>query len=351
MVWRSERDLRLKVFFALALVVAMLFGGFAAGPVKAPIVTITETRITTDTAVQWMSAIYGNRIVWTDERNHDTAGADIYMKDLSTSDPPTRITDDSANQWDPAIYGNRIVWMDERNLATAGLDIYMYDLLTSTETRITDDPEIQWMPAISGDRIVWTDYRNLVPAGTDIYMYDLLTGTETRITDAPDHQWDPAIYGNIIVWADYRNGNWDIYMAKFSISPTPSDAIEKTEDIEEIVLDPSQIPASDFDGASNKVKDNRRNTLLNMLDEVEMDIEAAKASTDPAFQKAAYQSAIVQLNAILDKTDGCSERGTPDTIGSGYTPDWITTCASQAKIDPLIRNLITMVQTLLAQIP
>lgn len=178
-----------------------------------------------------------------------------------------------------------------------------------------------------------------------------VTITETQITTDPAWQWNPAVSGNIIVWTDDRNGNWDIYMAELSLAPTPSDAIEETEDIKSIVADPSQIPVSDFDGATDKVKDNRRNALLNMLDVVIMDIETAMTSPAPAIQTAAYQSAIDQLNSILDKTDGCAERGTPDTIASGYTPDWITTCTSQTEIDPLIRDLISKLQDLLAQIP
>jgi len=117
------------------------------------------------------------------------------------------------------------------------------------------------------------------------------------------------------------------------------------------VADPSQIPRSDFDGTTNRAKDNRRNALLNRLDAVVIDIETAMASTNHTTQKTAYQSAIDQLNSLLEKTDGCSQRGTPDTRGSGYTPDWITTCTSQALIDPLIRELTSMLQTLLAQIP
>jgi len=86
---------------------------------------------------------------------------------------------------------------------------------------------------------------------------------------------------------------------------------------------------------------------MNRLEAVIMDIQIAETSTDPSTINTAYQSAIDQLNSILDKTDGSAERGTPDTQGSGYTPDWITTCASQAQIDPLIRDLITTLEDLL----
>jgi beta propeller repeat protein len=334
------RNLKLKAFVALAIIVAALLGGFTPAPVKAPL-TITETQITTDPADQMYPVIYGNRIVWNDDRNGNW---DIYMYDLTTS-TETPITTNPGYQAFQVIYGNRIVWMDERS---GKGDIYMYDLATSTETQITTDLAGQIYPVIHGDRIVWMDERN---GNFDIYMYDLATSTETQITTDPGGQSFPAIYGNRIVWQDHRNGNFDVYMGELSFVPTPSDAIQKTNDIKSIVADPSKIPRSDFDGATDKIKDNRRNALLNKLNAVITNVQTAMASTDPTTQKTAYQSAIDQLNSILDKTDGCSERGAPDTTGSGYTPDWITTCPSQALIDPPIRNLIAIIETLLSQIP
>ena len=46
----------------------------------------------------------------------------------------TQITSVEFDQIRPAIYGDRIVWQDERN---GNWDTYMYDLSTSTETSIT----------------------------------------------------------------------------------------------------------------------------------------------------------------------------------------------------------------------
>ena len=425
-----------KAFVALAIVVAGLFGGFPIGTVKAQ-VTITETQITTNTAHQASPAVYGDIIVWTDERNiiggyggrniymYDLSTGtetgiapipfnqvlpavygdiivwqdgrntwDIYMYDLSTS-TETPITTNPATQADPAVYGDIIVWEDKRNGWDNG-DIYMYDLSTGVETQVTTNPANVLYPAVYGDIIVWTDNRNrngdidmygnwdiymydlstgaeaqvttntahqAYPAvygdiivwedwrngypNRDIYMYDLSTGVETQVTTDTADQAIPAVYGDIIVWTDNRTGNYDIYMGRISSAPPPTPPTEQAENIESIVADPSNIPRSDFDGATDKVKDNRRKALINRLEAVIIDIQTAEASSDPSTINTAYQSAIDQLNSILDKTDGCSERGTPDTQASGYTPDWIITSESQALIDPLIRDLIAALEALL----
>lgn len=171
---------------------------------------------------------------------------------------------------------------------------------------------------------------------------------EAQITTNTEGQESPAVYGDIIVWEDIRNGDWDIYLAELTFPPPPESPTEKVEEIISIIEDPSQIPTPDLDGANDKVKENRRNALLNRLQAVILDIQTAEASTDPSVINTAYQSAIDQLNSILDKTDGCSERGTPDTPSTlGETPDWIITCEAQAQIDPLIRELITILEALL----
>lgn len=78
------------------------------------------------------------------------------MYDLSTY-TETQITTNKSYQGEPAIYGNRIVWADDRN---GNWDIYMYDLSTKKERRITTNPSDSYCPAIYGNRIVWMDLRN-----------------------------------------------------------------------------------------------------------------------------------------------------------------------------------------------
>ncbi|MBU6999058.1 MAG: hypothetical protein HXS42_15530 [Theionarchaea archaeon] len=56
-----------------------------------------------------------------------------------------QITADSSIQQYPAIYGNFVVWDDDRN---GNWDIYGYDLSTENEFQITKDISDQQCPAI-----------------------------------------------------------------------------------------------------------------------------------------------------------------------------------------------------------
>ena len=175
--------------------------------------TSRETQITTNNShynPNTGPAIYSDRIVWQEYDRHD-----IHMYNLSTS-KEIQITN-SGKAFYPDIYGNRIVWTDTRN---GKGDIYMYDLSTSKETRITTNESHQDNPSIYEDRIVWQDSRNGEGSynPTDIYMYNISTSTETRITTNNSDQYYPAIYGDNIVWQDNRNGKGDIYMYNLSAS-------------------------------------------------------------------------------------------------------------------------------------
>jgi beta propeller repeat protein len=164
-----------------------------------------ETQITTNNSNQLNPDIYGERIVWQDGRNgsgeywNPTGNWDIYMYDTFAS-TETRITTNESLQINPAIYGDKIVWQDDRN---GNSDIYMYNLSSSTETQITTNESNQIWPAIYGDRIVWVDDRN----GSEIYMYDLSTSQETQISTrglvySGSECSGPKIYNDRIVWQE-----------------------------------------------------------------------------------------------------------------------------------------------------
>jgi TolB protein len=361
--------------------------------------TQTETQITNNPLAQEYPAIDGNRIVWQDSRNtnFDSGSVmwDVYMYDLSTQ-AETRVTaSGSTTQPHPAISGNRITYIK-------GVDVYYFDLSTKSEVRLTQFPtwngQYAGSPAVYGSHILWHQTFAQPGSWRDIYTIDVATGAvwsslsladadricpdmselypgfgyivyreaghvylyhtaeqvEYQVTSAKADQINPRISDGSIVYQDNRNGNWDIYLTMvgyLAAAPpppaTPVAAIGKVRDAQRILADPTQIPTRDIDGANIKVKENRRKALLNKLDAAIASIQAAAEATDSASRMANCQSAMDQLNSIVDKTDGCDLRGRPDTTGKGFTPDWITGCESQALIEPLIMNSVAMLQTLL----
>ncbi|MDP3993428.1 MAG: hypothetical protein Q8P75_00415 [bacterium] len=156
--------------------------------------------------------IQGDRVVWDDMRNPDETGnslgnSDIYLYDLST-DQETHVTTALRQQNHPDIYGNIIVWTDFRN---DNPDVYMYDITTGQETQLSSNIGSQGGPAIYGTKIVWFDTYYDNPG--DIVMYDIVTGETTLLTNFPGTtQSSPDIYENTIVWMDYRPGVPNIYM-------------------------------------------------------------------------------------------------------------------------------------------
>ena len=193
-------------FLVLIVLVSMISAAVPVSEVFGASVLL-EFPICTQGSSQYHPAIYGNVVVWQDDRN---GNPDIYGYDLSTT-TEFPICTQGSSQIVPEIYGNIVVLMDYRN---GKPDIYGYDLSTTTEFPICTQGSWQENSAIYGNIVVWTDWRN----GRNIYGYDLSTSTEFPICTQESTQNYPAIYGDIVVWRDYRHGNADIYGYDLSTS-------------------------------------------------------------------------------------------------------------------------------------
>ena len=162
----------------------------------------SEFTVCTAAGTQSAPAIYGDVVVWRDQRG---GNGDIYGYDLSTGHEFTICTA-SGEQRRPAIYGDVVVWDDRRG---ADADIYGYDLRAGHEFTVSIASGDQGRLAIYGDVVVWDDWRG---ADADIYGYDLRAGHEFTVSIASGDQLDPAIYGDVVVWQDTRSGtDSDIY--------------------------------------------------------------------------------------------------------------------------------------------
>src|SRR5574344_1792401 len=87
----------------LASVSLILFLILVTSAASAASPTVTETRITTNPSNSLNPDVYGNTIVWQDDRN---GNYDIYMYDISTKKEIH--TTDKSNQISPDIYGNKV---------------------------------------------------------------------------------------------------------------------------------------------------------------------------------------------------------------------------------------------------
>jgi beta propeller repeat protein len=245
-------------------------------PIETPVPTAVvfpagEFRITTAPADQTVPDIWGDVVVWADERH---GRYDLYGYNLSQKREFAVTDDQSLGGFvggppyiklpltvRPRVQGGLIVWVadpekvDEPsrlmsyNLSTnerfvfarmhtwimswsgegvfvyssislsdgfvvwqdkveEDFDIYGYDLSEEKQFTIVAGLASQITPGVSGNIVVWTDGRN---GQWDVYGYDLSSRTEFPIVTVPSYQFAPATSSDYVVWVDERNGNPDIY--------------------------------------------------------------------------------------------------------------------------------------------
>ncbi len=204
--------------------------------------TSQEVRITDDSMQQWQADIFDDIIVWTDLRNdtnEDYTNYDIYGcysgADAlfgTVDDVEFQVTSNVYRQEYPTLYGDLIVWQDNRN---GDYDIYgcypgpdnVFGTADDVEFRLTPGSSNQASPAIYDGVIVWTDD---ISGAFDNDIHGCYPGVDNIFGTGDDqffivdsntyNQTFPDVYGNNIVWQDKRNGalgdygnNWDIYGA------------------------------------------------------------------------------------------------------------------------------------------
>lgn len=200
----------IKYIFAIVLCAVVLL------PLVFSVEGSQEFPITTNESHQRSPAIYGNIVVYEDNRKGNW---DIYGYNLTTQ-KEFQITKDLKDQLNPAIYQDIVVYEDHRIIEddTSGFTfdgiISGYNLTTDEEFQIITTPYWElnpaWTvnlarkshPALYGDIVVWVDHGI---EHSHIAGYNLETHEAFQIAEIPDkHLW-PALYQDIVVWQDNRD--------------------------------------------------------------------------------------------------------------------------------------------------
>jgi len=149
---------------------------------------------------QGIVAVHRDLVVWTDARDYDVTGYDLYVADLDLDDDGILNHEDPTPGDGPAVF------------------------------TLVNHPYNQAYPDIWWPFVVWADWRN--GGQSDVYAYDLslnsdgdafynwkdpnrhcIDPAEFRITFDPADQTTPELWSDTVVWEDVRDGNWDIYGA------------------------------------------------------------------------------------------------------------------------------------------
>jgi len=251
-----------RISISLGVAALLLAGSAAAGagelkasPLFGPDFRVSGPEATREDwhpAVAWNQEASQYLVVWTDGRNYDTRGLDIYGQRVALDGRPVgrdfRISGRklASDEMNPEVVWNQednqylVVWEDGRNYDTRGLDIYGRrvgsdgkpigaEIRISGRKLASDEvkPAVAWNQEDNQYLVVWTDGRNWETRGDDIYGRRVGSdgkpvGRDFRITKGrtishegtPEVVWSQATKQYLVVWTDGRNQElrgYDIY--------------------------------------------------------------------------------------------------------------------------------------------
>ena len=201
-----------------------------------------EFPISTDKGWQISPAIYKDIVIWMDSRNgnwdiygYNLSGEKEFPVTMSPSEEPENviipIVTNSNSQRSPAIYGDIVVWYDNRD---GNRNIYRYSL-SKGESPITADSKTQKFPAIYEDTVVWMDSRN---GNWNIYGYNLSEEEEFQMTTL-DSATLPSSYPEDKSYYLFAYGGVSIAVAIIILSlygtakKYPQEELEEKKELEE----------------------------------------------------------------------------------------------------------------------
>lgn len=137
----------------------------------------------------------------------------------------------------PAIYGQFVVWSDNRNANathTKNYDIYLGDLRGTSRTWVTNEPSQQIFPQIYKDYIVWQGNDD---GSWDVYMCDrgldgrsggcLAGDRKTKLSTSGQNRY-PSVWEDIVVWETNTDSGLDFGIVVMNITSGETEEIYRS---------------------------------------------------------------------------------------------------------------------------
>jgi beta propeller repeat protein len=141
------------------------------------------------------ASIQGGRVVWQDWR--DVGPGEIYLADLETR-ASRRITNQPNGQYHPSIFGDWIVWQDNRH---GQLDLYGFDLLRSREVRLTETAANETRPRLQGFWVVYEE-DSAGAESSNLWLMSLDSLESVPLTNTNSAKSRPSLVAGAVVWQD-----------------------------------------------------------------------------------------------------------------------------------------------------
>ena len=138
-------------------------------------------------------SVHAGRVVWQDFR--DVGFGEIYMRDLEQGSI-RRLTQNSFGQYSPAIWGNWVVWQDNRHTQ---VELYGMNLLRGVEQRLTNTGFNEADPRMEGSRVLYAEDSVGVLTG-NFRLLDLDTLRSVPLTRSESSKRFGALSGHQLFW-------------------------------------------------------------------------------------------------------------------------------------------------------
>jgi hypothetical protein len=222
----------------------------------------SDFRISSSTATEYDPDVVWNEtdnqylVVWEDNRSSGTRGAEIYGRRVGATGSllgaDFRISTSVGEEyyptvaWNPADNQYLVVWEDNRNYATRGAEIFGRRVANTgsvlatdfrISTAITNEyyPVVLWNETAEHYVVVWQDGRDAPTRGSDIYARRVgsgggLIGIDVRISAATYNEKNPAMTWNattneyLVIWEDNRafgTRGREVYGRRVAGDPAP----------------------------------------------------------------------------------------------------------------------------------